>query len=293
MSALTPYNPADRNQEATVYVANLDERCTDDILWELFTQFGVVVHVYIPRDRIAHTQSGYGFVEFQTEQDADYAVNVMAGVKLFGKQLKINKASQNKQVFDIGANLYIANLDSSVDERTLQETFAGFGRVLQIKLGRDNDTGMPRGFAFINFDSFEAADAAIEAMNGQFIHNRPISVAYAYKKDGKPGERHGTPAERLLAEQARKNNVVPTAAAMSMGMMGQPSAATVQMAATAQAILQQQQQSGYPGYPPMMPMMYPGFPPGSGVYPQSPSLYGGSHPASTFGNQPNINNNQL
>lgn len=48
-------------------------------------------------------------------------------------------------------------------------------------------------------------------MNGQFLMNKAISVQYAFKKDGK-GERHGTPAERLLAAQARKNNALPLAA---------------------------------------------------------------------------------
>merc|ERR1712083_760149 len=56
------------------------------------------------------------------------------------------------------------------------------------------------GFAFINYASFEAADAAIEAMNGQYLCNRAISVSYAFKKDSK-GERHGSAAERLLAAQ--------------------------------------------------------------------------------------------
>ena len=48
-------------------------------------------------------------------------------------------------------------------------------------------------------------------MNGQFLMNKAITVQYAFKKDGK-GERHGTPAERLLAAQARKNNALPASA---------------------------------------------------------------------------------
>lgn len=48
-------------------------------------------------------------------------------------------------------------------------------------------------------------------MNGQYLMNKPITVQYAFKKDGK-GERHGTPAERLLAAQARKNNALPVSA---------------------------------------------------------------------------------
>ncbi len=48
-------------------------------------------------------------------------------------------------------------------------------------------------------------------MNGQYLNNKPITVQYAFKKDGK-GERHGTSAERLLAAQARKNNALPIGA---------------------------------------------------------------------------------
>lgn len=40
-------------------------------------------------------------------------------------------------------------------------------------------------------------------MNGQYLMNRPLSISYAFKKDTK-GERHGTPAERLLAAQVRQ-----------------------------------------------------------------------------------------
>lgn len=58
---------------------------------------------------------------------------------------------------------------------------------------RDPETGNSKGFAFINFASFDAADAAIEAMNGQHLCNRPISISYAFKKDAK-GERHGSAA---------------------------------------------------------------------------------------------------
>lgn len=77
------------------------------------------------------------------------------------------------------------------------------------QIGRDESTGASRGFGFVSFDSFEASDAAIEALSNQHLLNRPITVSYAMKKDGKGGERHGTPAERLLAAQARKNNALP------------------------------------------------------------------------------------
>ena len=63
---------------------------------------------------------------------------------------------------------------------------------------RDSETGVSKGFGFVSFDSFDTSDAALSAMNGQFLCNKPIHVSYAYKKDTK-GERHGSAAERLIA----------------------------------------------------------------------------------------------
>ncbi|GAA56093.1 splicing factor 3B subunit 4 [Clonorchis sinensis] len=192
----------ERNQDATIYVGGLDEKTTESILWELFLQAGPVVNVHMPKDRITMQHQGYGFVEFMTEEDADYAMRIMNMIKLFGKPIRVNKASANQKNLDIGANIFIGNLDPEVDEKLLYDTFSAFGVILQTpKIMRDPETGNSKGYAFINFASFEASDAAIEAMNGQYLCNRAITISYAFKKDSK-GERHGSAAERLLAAQS-------------------------------------------------------------------------------------------
>uniref|UniRef100_A0A914WQK9 Splicing factor 3B subunit 4 n=1 Tax=Plectus sambesii TaxID=2011161 RepID=A0A914WQK9_9BILA len=191
----------DRNQDATVYVGGLDEKVTEGILWELFVQAGPVVSVNMPKDRVTNSHQGFGFVEFMGEEDADYAIKIMNMIKLYGKPIKVNKASAHEKNMDVGANIFVGNLDPEVDEKLLYDTFSAFGVILQVpKIMRDPDTGNSKGFAFINFASFEASDMAMEAMNGQYLCNRPISVSYAFKKDAK-GERHGTAAERMLAAQ--------------------------------------------------------------------------------------------
>ncbi len=55
------------------------------------------------------------------------------------------------------------------------------------KIMRDPDTGNSKGFGFVSYDSFDASDAAIEAMNAQYLSGRQITVSYAYKKDTKGG----------------------------------------------------------------------------------------------------------
>ena len=191
---------ADRNQEATVYVGNLDERVTEEILWDLFTQTGPILTVHMPRDRVSQTHQNYGFVEFQNEGDAEYAVKIMNMVKLYGKPIKVNKASADKKTLDIGAKLFVGNLDDEVDEKTLQEVFGVFGTVIQVSITRDPDTNISKGYGFVGYDSFEGSDAALGSMNGQVLLNKSIMVSYAFKKDAK-GEKHGSMAERLLAGQ--------------------------------------------------------------------------------------------
>ncbi|CAJ0959553.1 unnamed protein product, partial [Mesorhabditis belari] len=192
---------SDRNQDATVYVGGLDEKVTDAVLWELFVQAGPVTSVNCPKDRVTGGHQGFGFVEFMSEEDADYAIKILNMIKLYGKPIKVNKASAQEKNMDVGANIFVGNLDSEVDEKLLFDTFSAFGVILQVpKIMRDGESGNSKGFAFINFASFEASDAALEAMNGQFLCNRSITVSYAFKKDAK-GERHGTAAERMLAAQ--------------------------------------------------------------------------------------------
>jgi splicing factor 3B subunit 4 len=190
-----------RNQEATCYVGNLDERVTEDILWELMQQCGPVTNVHMPKDKVSGKHLFYGFVEFRNEEDAEYAMKIMNMVKVYNKPLKMNKAAQDKKALDVGANIFIGNLDPEVDEKLLYDTFSAFGGIVQTpKIMRYNDTGVSKGYGFVSFDAFESSDMAIECMNGQYLSNRAIVVQYAFKKDT-PGERHGSQAERLLAAQ--------------------------------------------------------------------------------------------
>lgn len=225
---------AERNQDATVYVGNLDAQVTEELLWELLVQAGPVVNVYVPKDRVTNLHQGYGFVEFRSEEDADYAIKTLNMIKLYGKPIRVNKASQDKKSLDVGANLFVGNLDPDVDEKLLYDTFSAFGVIVtNPKIMRDPETGNSRGFGFISYDSFETSDAAIEAMNGQYLCNRQITVSYAYKKDTK-GERHGTPAERVLAasnpntQRNRPHTLFASgppslpAAAQANGTMGAP-----------------------------------------------------------------------
>ena len=199
----------ERNQEATLWVGNLAEGVDEELLWELFLQAGPLTDVSMPRDKVNGRAQGFAFVEFSREEDAAYAVAVLNITLLCGNPIRVRKSAglggggvDGRKVGDIGANLFVGNLGPEATERTLYDTFGAFGVIVDAHVQREAVSGTPRGFGFVNFDTFEGADAAIEALSGQFLAGRQAVVQFAFRKDA-PTERHGSSAERTLAAAAR------------------------------------------------------------------------------------------
>ena len=84
--AMGDFAGGDRNQEATCYVGDLDAGVTESLLWELCVQCGPVVNVHVPKDKLTQQHMGFGFVEFKSEEDAEYAIKVLNMIKMFGSR---------------------------------------------------------------------------------------------------------------------------------------------------------------------------------------------------------------
>jgi cold-inducible RNA-binding protein len=67
-------------------------------------------------------------------------------------------------------------LSFDVTKEELVEAFAAVGRVVDAKVPTDRETGRPRGFAFVEFESDEAAEKCIAHMNGRDLKGRAIRV---------------------------------------------------------------------------------------------------------------------
>ena len=205
--------PSDRNQEATIWVGGLEPQVTEQLLHELFINAGPVISVHIPKDKITGAASPFAFVEFATPADADYAIRVFASVRLYGRPIRINRAAADKHSDDqYHARLFIGNLDPSVDEKQLYDTFSQFGALLSARVMMQpapdgQGPEMSRGFGFVLYDSFVSADAAVAAMQGQYLGGKPVHVSYAFKQ-GSQGERHGSEAERELERRSREKRGV-------------------------------------------------------------------------------------
>lgn len=81
--------------DATVYIGNLDERVDEKILYEVMVQAGPLVNVHIPRDCDTKKHRGYGFAEYTTESNAQYAVRLFSGlVCLHNRPLRFQISGQ-------------------------------------------------------------------------------------------------------------------------------------------------------------------------------------------------------
>ena len=88
----------------------------------------------------------------------------------------------------MGNRLFVGNLPFDATESQIRDLIAGGGRnVTSVKMVTDRDTGRPRGFAFVDVDTDEAAQAAITELNGKDFGGRALVVNEAQEKGGAGG----------------------------------------------------------------------------------------------------------
>lgn len=89
-------------------------------------------------------------------------------------------------------NIFVANIERKVSDEQLQELFAQHGEIASLKLIRDRDTGVSKGYAFVEMPNDDEAQNAINALNQFELEGRTLAVNEArpkteYKKSGGGG----------------------------------------------------------------------------------------------------------
>ena len=78
-------------------------------------------------------------------------------------------------------NIFIKNLDEAIDNKALHDTFAAFGNVLSCKVATD-EQGRSRGYGFVHYETAEADDNAIKAVNGMLLNDKKVYVGHHISK---------------------------------------------------------------------------------------------------------------
>ena len=87
----------------------------------------------------------------------------------------------------MGKKLFVGSLSWDTNDDGLHEAFSQFGEITEAKVITDRDTGRSRGFGFVTFNDDEAADKAIQEMDGFQLDGRAIRVNEAHdRRDRRP-----------------------------------------------------------------------------------------------------------
>lgn len=82
--------------------------------------------------------------------------------------------------------LFVGNLSYNMTDDQLQAIFAPFGTIVSANVVKDKFSGRSKGFAFVEYETEEAAAEAMKALDGSPQDGRNIAVKEALPRPDKP-----------------------------------------------------------------------------------------------------------
>ncbi|KAK1784200.1 hypothetical protein P4O66_020687 [Electrophorus voltai] len=120
---------------------------------------------------------GYAYVNFQQQADAERALDTMNFNIIKGRPVRIMWSQRDPSLRKSGVgNIFIKNLDKSIDSKALYDTFSAFGNILSSKVMCDENGS--KGYGFVHFETREAAERAIERLNGMLLNDRKVFIGH-------------------------------------------------------------------------------------------------------------------
>ncbi|KAE8740324.1 hypothetical protein FOCC_FOCC014172 [Frankliniella occidentalis] len=171
----------------TVFCMQLSQRIRARDLEEFFSSVGKVRDVRLIKCNKTRRFKGIAYVEFKDPESVPLAMG-LAGQKLLGvpiivqpTQAEKNRAGNSMPNLQPKGQpgpmrLYVGSLHFNITEDMLRGIFEPFGKIDNIQLIMDAETGRSKGYGFLTFHNSEDAKKALEQLNGFELAGRPMKV---------------------------------------------------------------------------------------------------------------------
>eukprot|EP00922_Rhytidocystis_sp_ex-Travisia-forbesii_P035796 GHVS01053102.1.p1 GENE.GHVS01053102.1~~GHVS01053102.1.p1 ORF type:complete len:479 (+),score=102.37 GHVS01053102.1:116-1552(+) len=189
--------------EVKLFVGRLPRTHTEEMIRPLFAQYGTVVEVVVIRDKQTQQHKGSAFVRMASICQADLAIRSLNNVKVVDPSMgpltvkyaigELENLGLPATAIDPNvdqAKLFVGSLPKTVTESQVRDLFGRFGTIDEVFIMKDN-SGMPKGCAFVKFSYKEQAMFAMNQLNGKMTvqgASRPVEVRFAAPRRP-PGEK--------------------------------------------------------------------------------------------------------
>ena len=184
------------NDNNKVFVGALNHQTEEKVFKEYFAKYGNLEDSVVIKDSQTGKSRGFGFVKYTDAESVDklmkerphtldqHVLDLKRSIPRTETPTEESKAKITK--------LYVGGLIESLDENDLRSHFSQFGNVLSVEIPRAKETNKTRGFAFVNFDDYDAVDKIVLAKRN-IIKGIRLRVRKAFPRD------------KFLSNQQREN----------------------------------------------------------------------------------------
>ncbi|KAL5545692.1 hypothetical protein UlMin_005379 [Ulmus minor] len=185
-----------------LYVGNLPYSMNASQLNGIFAEAGNVVSVEVIYDRVTDRSRGFAFVTMGSVEEAQEAILKFDGTQIGSRTVKVNFPEvprggereemgpkireSNRGYIDSPHKIYAGNLGWGLTSQDLRDAFDDQPGFLSAKVIYERGSGRSRGFGFVSFETAEAAQAAVDAMNGVEVEGRPLRLNMADERAPRP-----------------------------------------------------------------------------------------------------------
>lgn len=178
---------------ASLYVGDLAPDVNEGLLFEIFNAVGPVASIRVCRDAVTRRSLGYAYVNFHQLSDAERALDTMNFTMIKTRPCRIMWSQRDPSLRRSGVgNIFVKNLHESIDNKQLYDTFSLFGNILSCKVVTDRETGQSKGYGYVHYETAEAANAAIDKLDGMLIDGQEVQVGHFMRRNERPGQNDWT-----------------------------------------------------------------------------------------------------